>query len=55
MVVSGCGAALAAAYERAPFLAGIDPVLVVVCGGAGVNRALLEKWDRELGTKDGAP
>ena len=45
-----CGAALAAVYERCEFLAGRGPVLLEVCGGAGVNLELLRSWDRKAVT-----
>ncbi|MBN1286172.1 MAG: pyridoxal-phosphate dependent enzyme [Anaerolineae bacterium] len=48
LVEPACGAALAAVYERAAPLAACGSVLVIVCGGAGVNRELLDKWDREV-------
>lgn len=44
LVEPACGAALAAAYERAAPLQGKAPVVIVVCGGAGVNREQLEIW-----------
>ncbi len=49
LVEPACGASLAAVYERAGPLAGRGPVLVEVCGGAGVSLELLERWDREAG------
>jgi L-serine/L-threonine ammonia-lyase len=48
VVEPACGAALAAVYGRAQPLEGREPVLVIVCGGAGVNRELLAHWDRQL-------
>ncbi len=48
LVEPACGAALSAAYEKAVALASTDPVLVIVCGGAGVSLDLLYEWDREL-------
>jgi L-serine/L-threonine ammonia-lyase len=48
VVEPACGAALAAVYGRARPLEGREPVVVIVCGGAGVNRALLEKWDQQV-------
>jgi hypothetical protein len=42
-VEPACGAALAAGYLRAPALAGHDPIVIIVCGGVGVNRELLQK------------
>lgn len=47
LVEPACGAALSAIYNRAPAIAG-QAVLVIVCGGAGVNRNLLARWDREV-------
>jgi L-serine/L-threonine ammonia-lyase len=50
LVEPACGAALAAVYERCEFLAGRGPVLLEVCGGAGVNLELLRSWDRKAVT-----
>lgn len=47
LVEPACGAALAAAYERAAPLAGRDPVLIIACGGAGVTLELLEAWSAQ--------
>jgi L-serine/L-threonine ammonia-lyase len=44
LVEPACGAALAPVYGRAPVLLGAGPVLVVVCGGAGVTRERLAGW-----------
>ena len=49
LVEPACGAALAAVYERCDVLRGPAPVLVEVCGGAGVSLELLQRWDREVG------
>jgi L-serine/L-threonine ammonia-lyase len=48
LVEPACGAALSAAYSRAAPLAGRAPVVVIVCGGAGVNRELLQMWDQQV-------
>ncbi len=48
LVEPACGASLAAVYARAEPLTGHDPIVVIVCGGAGVTIDLLKKWDREL-------
>lgn len=48
LVEPACGAALAAGYGRAQPLEGREPVVFIVCGGAGVNRALLEMWDQQV-------
>ena len=47
LVEPACGAALATVYDGAAPLAGRAPVLVIVCGGAGASRALLDQWDRQ--------
>ena len=44
LVEPACGAALAAAYNKAAQLEGCDDVLIEVCGGAGVTRELLDGW-----------
>lgn len=48
LVEPACGAALSAVYDRAAPLLDSGPVLVIVCGGAGVNRELLAQWDRQI-------
>ena len=49
LVEPACGAALAPIYDRCEQLRGRGPVLVEVCGGAGVNLELLEGWRRQVG------
>jgi L-serine/L-threonine ammonia-lyase len=49
LVEPACGAALSAVYERAEPLAAADPVLVIVCGGAGVTPELLAGWRAAVG------
>ncbi len=48
LVEPSCGAALAA-LEEAPLLRGRGPVLVVVCGGAGVTLGALQAWKERVG------
>ena len=48
LVEPACGAALSAVYDKAHPLRKSGPVLAIVCGGAGVNLALLQQWAREL-------
>ena len=48
LVEPACGAALAAGYLRAPALIDRDPVVIIVCGGVGVTRELLQKWDEQV-------
>ncbi len=47
LVEPACGASLSAVYDRAEPLRNRGPVLVIVCGGAGVNRELLETWNAQ--------
>jgi L-serine/L-threonine ammonia-lyase len=48
LVEPACGASLAAVYGRAEPLEGLRPIVVIICGGAGVSLELLEKWKRML-------
>ncbi|NJN17354.1 MAG: pyridoxal-phosphate dependent enzyme [Oscillochloris sp.] len=48
LVEPACGAALAALDNLPQELRGRDPLLVVVCGGAGVSLELLRQWDAQL-------
>ena len=48
LVEPACGASLAAVYDRAEPLAGLNSVAVIVCGGAGVTRELMDRWDSEV-------
>jgi L-serine/L-threonine ammonia-lyase len=48
LVEPACGAALATIYDRAAPLLGVGAIVVIVCGGAGVNLPLLEEWGRRL-------
>jgi L-serine/L-threonine ammonia-lyase len=47
LVEPACGAALSTVYDRANPLIGKEPVMVVVCGGAGVNLTLLKEWQNQ--------
>jgi L-serine/L-threonine ammonia-lyase len=47
LVEPACGASLSAVYDRAAPLVGFGPALIIVCGGAGVTRSLLDQWDRQ--------
>jgi L-serine/L-threonine ammonia-lyase len=49
LVEPACGASLAAVYGRAEPLAGLKPIVVIVCGGAGVSLRLLNEWKQMLG------
>lgn len=44
LVEPSCGASLALLYQGLPYLKTVSSVLVVVCGGCGVNRQLIDKW-----------
>jgi len=49
LVEPACGASLAALYGRAEPLKGLRPIVVIVCGGAGVSLGLLDEWKKMLG------
>lgn len=51
LVEPACGASLSAVYDNAKPLAGLAPIVVIVCGGAGVNRRLLEEWSEKVQTE----
>lgn len=44
LVEPACGAALAAVYSKSPALEGFDNIVVEVCGGAIVDRKMLDGW-----------
>lgn len=48
LVEPACGASLAAVYHKARPLEGLSPIVVIVCGGAGVNLRLLDEWKKSL-------
>ncbi len=49
LVEPACGAALAVVYEQREVLKQFKNVVVILCGGSGVNLALLEKWKTQFG------
>lgn len=48
LVEPACGAALSAVYARAEPLIGSGPIVVIVCGGAGVSLELMETWKNKV-------
>jgi L-serine/L-threonine ammonia-lyase len=48
LVEPACGASLAAVYGRAQPLEGLRPIVIIVCGGAGVSLPLLNEWKKML-------
>ena len=50
LVEPACGASLAAVYGSAKPLEGLQPIVIIVCGGAGVSLRLLDEWRKQLGT-----
>ncbi len=48
LVEPACGAALSAVYHKAQPLDGLRPIVVIVCGGAGVSLPLLDEWRKML-------
>lgn len=52
LVEPACGMALAAVYESCPQIENYQRIVVVVCGGIGVSRALLDTWQEKLFEKN---
>lgn len=48
LVEPACGAALAVLYQKREILKDFSSIAVIICGGSGVNLALLEKWKKEF-------
>jgi L-serine/L-threonine ammonia-lyase len=48
LVEPACGAALASVYHKAEPLEGLRPIVIIICGGAGVSLPLLDEWRRML-------
>lgn len=46
LVEPACGAALSLVYNQLPLLKQFSSVLVIVCGGAGVTREMLNEWEK---------
>ncbi|MGD9592788.1 MAG: pyridoxal-phosphate dependent enzyme [Candidatus Berkiella sp.] len=49
LVEPACGASLALLYENRPILEQFDNIVVIVCGGNGVNPTLLSQWQKQFG------
>ncbi len=49
LVEPACGASLALLYEKRPILEQFKTIVVIVCGGSGVNISLLSKWQKQFG------
>lgn len=47
LVEPACGAALSLVYDELPLLKTFSSILIIVCGGVGVNCDLLKKWHNE--------
>lgn len=48
LVEPACGAALGVVYDQHDILKQFNNIVVILCGGSGVNLALLEKWKLEF-------
>ncbi len=48
LVEPACGAALSAGYGCATPLQGREPIVIIVCGGAGVSLRLLDEWKQNV-------
>lgn len=51
LVEPACGAVLSLIYGQHEELKKYRSILVIVCGGSGVSRALLKKWGHEVGLR----
>ncbi len=49
LVEPACGASLALLYEKRPILEKFNNIVVIVCGGSGVNLDLLKGWQKQFG------
>lgn len=49
LVEPACGASLAVLYEKRPVLQQFKNIVVIVCGGSGVNLDLLKGWQQQFG------
>jgi len=54
LVEPACGAVLSLIYSQHEELKKYRTILVIVCGGSGVSRALLKKWTDGVGLKNNA-
>lgn len=48
LVEPACGASLALAYESFSVLKPFSSLLIIICGGSGVNRELMNQWEKLL-------
>ena len=48
LVEPACGASLSVAYNNQPILEGAETVVIVVCGGIGVDLARIRKWQADF-------
>ena len=51
LVEPACGAGLSLIYEKSECLADAQRILVVVCGGIGVNLDQLNSWATQMGLR----
>jgi len=48
LVEPACGAALSVVYNQSALLHRIRSILVIVCGGSGVSRAMISDWEKQV-------
>lgn len=48
LVEPGCGAALSILYRHAKELEKYNNILIIVCGGAGINFSMIDQWKKLL-------
>lgn len=49
LVEPACGAPLSLVYSRLALLRRFSSILVIVCGGSGVSRAMISEWEKKTG------
>lgn len=49
LVEPACGASLSLIYNQLPLLQKFSSILMIVCGGSGVTRAMLTDWQKKTG------
>ena len=50
LVEPACGAALSVAYQRHTVLEQANRIVIIVCGGIGINLEIMQGWRSSLGT-----
>jgi len=51
LIEPACGAPLSLIYDQLPLLKTFSSILIIVCGGSGVTRNMLEVWKEKTGAR----